>query len=54
MSKAQLMAFLVRVDADAALRLQVDAAADASDVVAIAAGEGFHFSPASYTRHLRG
>jgi hypothetical protein len=32
----------------------VDAADDSSAVVAIAQGEGFHFSPASLARHLRG
>ena len=54
MSKAQLIAFLAKVDADAALKLKVDAAADASAVVAIAQSEGFQFSPASLSRHLRG
>ena len=32
MSKAQLIAFYAKVDADAALKLQVDAATDASAV----------------------
>jgi predicted ribosomally synthesized peptide with nif11-like leader len=54
MSKAQLTAFLARVEADPALKLQVEAAADASAIVAIAQGEGFHFSPASLSRHRRG
>jgi len=54
MSKAQLIAFLARVDAQPALKLQVEAASDVSAVVAIAAAEGFVFSPASYSRHLRG
>jgi predicted ribosomally synthesized peptide with nif11-like leader len=54
MSKAQLTAFLAKVDSTPALKLQVDAAADASAVVAIALAEGFAFSPASLTRHLRG
>jgi predicted ribosomally synthesized peptide with nif11-like leader len=54
MSKAQLIAFLARVDADAALKLKVETAADASAVVAIAKAEGFQFSPASLGRHLRG
>lgn len=54
MSKAQLTAFLAKVETNPALKLQVDAAADASAVVAIAQAEGFAFSPASLERHLRG
>jgi predicted ribosomally synthesized peptide with nif11-like leader len=54
MSKAQLMAFLARVEADPVLRLRVEAAADASAVVAIAQAEGFLFSAASLGRHRRG
>ena len=54
MSKAQLTAFLVKVEANPALKLQVDAATDASAIVAIAQAEGFSFSPASLSRHLRG
>lgn len=54
MSKAQLIAFLAKVDTDPGLKLKVDAAADASAVVAIAQAEGFQFSPASLGRHLRG
>jgi len=54
MSKAQLMAFLAKVEVEPALKLQVDAAEGAAAVVAIAAAEGFVFSPASYSRHLRG
>jgi predicted ribosomally synthesized peptide with nif11-like leader len=54
MSKAQLMAFLAKVEVEPALKLQVDAADGASAVAAIAAAEGFVFSPASYSRHLRG
>ena len=54
MSTAQLTAFLARVEADPALKLQVDGAADASAVVAIAEAAGFVFSPASLSRHLRG
>lgn len=54
MSKAQLTAFFAKVEANPALKLQVDAAADASAVVAIAHAEGFAFSPASLQRHLRG
>jgi predicted ribosomally synthesized peptide with nif11-like leader len=53
MSKAQLTAFFVKVEADPTLKLQVDAADDSSAVVAIAQAEGFHFSPASLARHLR-
>ncbi len=54
MSKAQLTAFLAKVEADPSLKLQVEAAADASAVVAIAEAAGFLFSPASLSRHLRG
>ena len=54
MSKAQLIAFFAKVDADPALRLQVDAATDGSAVVAIAHTEGFLFSAASLSRHQRG
>ncbi|MEI6030588.1 MAG: Nif11-like leader peptide family natural product precursor [Synechococcaceae cyanobacterium ELA739] len=54
MSKAQLIAFFAKVDADPALKLQVDAATDASAVVAIAKTEGFLFSAASLSRHQRG
>ncbi|MFN9546681.1 MAG: Nif11-like leader peptide family natural product precursor [Cyanobacteriota bacterium] len=54
MSKAQLTAFLAKVEANPSLKLQVDAAADPSAVVAIARAEGFAFSPASLERHLRG
>jgi hypothetical protein len=53
-SKAQLTAFFAKVEADPALKLQVDSAADASAVVAIALAEGFAFSPASLSRHIRG
>jgi predicted ribosomally synthesized peptide with nif11-like leader len=52
-SKAQLTAFFVKVEADPTLKLRVDAADDSSAVVAIALAEGFHFSPASLARHLR-
>ena len=54
MSKAQLAAFLAKVELNPALKQQVDAAADANAVVAIAQAEGFTFSPASLARHLRG
>jgi predicted ribosomally synthesized peptide with nif11-like leader len=53
-SKAQLNAFMVKVAADPGLRARVDAAADATAVVAIASAEGHSFSAASWTRHLRG
>lgn len=53
-SKAQLIAFLAKVDSDPALKLKVEGAADASAVVAIAQAEGFLFSPASLSRHQRG
>jgi predicted ribosomally synthesized peptide with nif11-like leader len=49
MSKPQLQAFLLKVNADPALKAKVDAAA----VTVIAEAEGHHFSPASWTRHLR-
>lgn len=54
MSKAQLMAFLAKAESDPSLQQKVDAAADASAVVALARVEGFTFSPASLSRHLRG
>ncbi len=53
MSKPQLQAFLLKVNADPALKAKVDAAADAAAVTVIAEAEGNHFSPASWTRHLR-
>lgn len=45
MSKAQLTAFMVKVDADAALKARVDAAASVDAVVAIALEHGHVFSP---------
>jgi predicted ribosomally synthesized peptide with nif11-like leader len=54
MSKAQLTAFFAKVEANPALKLQVEAATDPSAVVAIALTEGFAFSPASLARHMRG
>jgi len=48
------MAFLVKAEADPAIKLKLDAAGDASAVVALAREEGFTFSPASLSRHLRG
>lgn len=54
MSKAQLTAFLAEVEADAALRLRVEAAADASAVAAIALERGHVFSPATLSRFQRG
>ena len=54
MSKAQLNAFMVKVNADTALRARVDAVTDAAAVVEIAASEGHAFSAASWSRHLRG
>lgn len=53
-SKARLNAFMVKVAADPSLKARVQAAADASAEVAIAHEEGHSFSPASWTRHLRG
>lgn len=53
-SKAQLIAFLAKAEADPTLKQKVDAAVDASAVAAIARDEGFLFSPASLSRHLRG
>jgi predicted ribosomally synthesized peptide with nif11-like leader len=53
MSKPQLQAFLLKVNADPALKAKVDAAVDAAAVAVIAVAEGHHFSPASWTRHLR-
>lgn len=54
MSKSQLNAFMLKVAADPALKARVAAAADAAAVVAIAHDEGHAFSPASWSRHLRG
>ncbi|MEA5474724.1 Nif11-like leader peptide family RiPP precursor [Synechococcus sp. CCY9201] len=54
MSKAQLNAFMVKVAGDAALKAQVDAAADSAAVVAIASGEGHSFTAATWSRHVRG
>ncbi|MFM7652644.1 MAG: Nif11 family protein [Vulcanococcus sp.] len=54
MSKAQLNACMAKVQGDAALRAGVDDAANAAAVVVIAAELGHAFSPASWTRHLRG
>jgi predicted ribosomally synthesized peptide with nif11-like leader len=54
MSKAQLIAFLAKAEANPAIQQRIDAAADASAVVAIAHEEGFLFSAASFTRHQRG
>jgi predicted ribosomally synthesized peptide with nif11-like leader len=54
MSKAQLSAFLSEVEADPALKLRVEAAADASAVVLIGQESGHVFSAATLARHLRG
>lgn len=54
MSKAQLMAFLAKADANPAIQQRIDAAADVSAVVAIAREEGFLFSAASLSRYQRG
>lgn len=53
MSKAQLNAFMVKVNADPALKAQVESAPDAGAVVALATAEGHTFSPAAWSRHLR-
>ena len=53
MSKPQLQAFLLKVNADPALKAKVAAADDAAAVTVIAEAEGHHFSPAAWTRHLR-
>jgi predicted ribosomally synthesized peptide with nif11-like leader len=53
MSKAQLTAFMVKVDADTALRARVDAADSVDAVVAIALEQGHAFSPASWSRAQR-
>jgi predicted ribosomally synthesized peptide with nif11-like leader len=53
MSKSQLNAFMVKVDADSALKARV-AAADVDAVVAIALEHGHVFSPASWSRAQRG
>lgn len=54
MSKAQMTAFLAKAAADPSLQAQVNAASGPIAVVAIAHGEGFVFSPAQLSRHLRG
>jgi predicted ribosomally synthesized peptide with nif11-like leader len=54
LSKAQLSAFLIEVEGDAALRQRVEAAADASAVAAIAQERGHMFSAATLSRHQRG
>lgn len=54
MSKAQLSAFLIEVEGDAALRQRVEAAADANAVAAIALERGHVFSAATLSRHQRG
>jgi predicted ribosomally synthesized peptide with nif11-like leader len=54
MSRSQLNAFMVKVEADPSLRARVDAAADAEAVAAIALSEGHLFSPASWSRYARG
>jgi len=53
-SKAQLTSFMVKVDADPALKARVDAAADAASVVLIAQEAGHSFSAATWSRHVRG
>jgi len=53
-SKAQLIAFLAKAEADPALKQKVDAAVDPSAVADLAKAEGFLFSPASLSRHMRG
>jgi len=53
MSKAQLTAFMVKVDADTALRARVEAAGSVDAVVAIALEQGHAFSPASSSRAQR-
>lgn len=54
MSKAQLSAFFLKVDADPALKARVDSAAGPDAVVAIAITEGHSFSAATLSRHIRG
>jgi len=53
-SKAQLTSFMLKVDADPALKARVDAAADAASVGLIAQEAGHSFSAATWSRHLRG
>lgn len=48
------MAFLAKAEADPSLQQRLDAAADASAVVAIGRDEGFLFSAASFSRQQRG
>jgi predicted ribosomally synthesized peptide with nif11-like leader len=54
MSKAQLTAFVAKMDADPALKALVDAAVSPQVVVEIAHGKGNTFTAATWSRHLRG
>lgn len=54
MSKAQLNAFVAKMDADPALKALVDAAGSPQVVVEIAHGKGNTFTAATWARHLRG
>lgn len=54
MSKAQLGAFLAKVDRDPALQRQMQDAQTQSEIVAIAKAAGHDFSEATLARHQRG
>ncbi|NDG74701.1 MAG: Nif11-like leader peptide family natural product precursor [Synechococcaceae bacterium WB8_1B_136] len=54
MSKAQLTAFVAKVEADPALKALVVAALSPQDVVEIAHARGNTFTAATWSRHLRG
>lgn len=54
MSKAQLTAFVAKMDADPALKALVEAAVSPQVVVEIAHGKGNTFTAATWSRHLRG
>jgi predicted ribosomally synthesized peptide with nif11-like leader len=54
MSKAQLTAFVAKMDADPSLKAQVLAAHTPQAVVAIAHDQGNTFTAATWSRHLRG
>ena len=54
MSKAQLQAFIGKVNADPALKIRLDGSSNAQAVVALALEAGHSFSEATWTRHIRG
>ena len=53
MSKAQLQAFITKVNANPALKSRLEGAIEPKAVVALALEEGHSFSEATWSRHLR-